>query len=215
MINLIVYEIATGRVARQITVLDDYERDQNLREGEAYLLGSVNPAACYVKNGEVKAYPEKPQAYLTFDFAAEAWVDARDAETIARDLDEVKESAIAEVNAQIGRARQTFITVLPGQDMIYLRKEAEARAYLAASDPTLADYPMISAEVGVTAETAYQVAQVWIYMTQSWQAVAASLEAIRLTATNAIAAAADEAAVAVALAAFEAALHAASGPTPV
>jgi hypothetical protein len=215
MINLIIYEIATGRVARQITVLDEYERDQNLREGEAYLLGSVNPATCYVENGEVKAYPEKPQAHLSFDFAAEAWVDARDAETIARDLDEARQEAISSVTQGIGRARQRFITALPGQDMIYLRKEAEARAFLAASDPSLADYPMIAAEVGVTAETAYQVAQVWIYMSQSWQAVAASLEAIRLTASNAIGAAADDAAIAAALAAFEAALSAASGSTPV
>ena len=215
MITLIIYEIATGRVARQITVLDEYERDQNLLEGEAYLLGSVNPATCYVKNGAVKAYPEKPQAHLSFDFAAEAWVDARDAETIARDLDEARQEAISSVNQGIGRARQKFITALPGQDMIYLRKEAEARAYLAASDPSLADYPMIAAEVGVTAETAYQVAQVWIFMSQRWQAVAASLEAIRLRATNAIAAAASAEAIAEALAAFEAALDAASGPTPV
>ena len=121
-------------------------------------------------------------------------------------LEPLKTSSLARVSAGISSVRQRVITALPGQDMIYLRKEAEARAYLAASDPALADYPMIAAEVGVTAETAYQVAQVWIYMSQSWQALAASLEAIRLTTTNAIAAAADEAAVTTALTTFEATL---------
>lgn len=214
MIDAIVYTVATGKIMRQITVLDGLELEQNVHSGESCLLGSINPASAYVKDGVVKPYPAKPLPFMTFDFAAEAWVDARDAEAIARDLDETRQEAIFCVNQRVGRARQKFITDLPGQDMIYLRKEREAVAYLAASDPTLAEYPMISAEVGVTAETAYQVAQVWIYMSQTWQAVAAELETIRLTATNAIVAAADETAVAVAIAAFEVALTAASGPTP-
>jgi hypothetical protein len=130
-------------------------------------------------------------------------------------IDPIKAAARSEISQKIAATRAQYLTVLPGQDMIYLRKEAEAVAYLAASDPSLAEYPMIAAEVGVTAETAYQVAQVWIYMSQSWQAFAASLEAIRLTAANAIAAAASAEAIAEALAAFEAALSAASGPTPV
>jgi hypothetical protein len=125
----------------------------------------------------------------------------------------VKAAALAEIGRKIAVLRAQYLTDLPGQGMIYLGKEAEARAYLAASDPSLADYPMISAEVGVTAETAYQVAQVWICKSQIWQQLAAALEATRLTATNAIAAAADEAAVAVAIAAFEARLNAASSAT--
>lgn len=215
MIDAIVYTVATGKITRQITVVDSLELHQNLHEGEAYLLGSTNPATGYVKNGAVKSYPEKPQPFMTFDFAAEAWIDARDAEARACDLDEARQEAIFCVNQRVGRARQKFITDLPGQDVIYLRKEREAVAYLAEANPTLADYPLLSAEVGVTAATAYQVAQIWVHKSQSWQQTAAALEAIRLRGVNAIAAATTEAEAVQALHAFDAALTAASGPTPI
>lgn len=185
MIDLIVYEIATGRVARQITVFDEYERDQNLREGEAYLLGSVNPATCYVKNGEVKAYPEKPQAHLSFDFAAEAWVDARSPEEISEELAEARQEAIFQINAAVGSARKNYITDIAGQDMLYIVKREEAAAYIADPDPDLSQYALIAKEVGVTAPTAYEVAQVWLYMNAALKPIAGELERLRLTGINA------------------------------
>lgn len=215
MIDLIVYEIATGRVARQITVFDEYERDQNLREGEAYLLGSVNPATCYVRNGEVKSYPEKPSDFMTFDFETEEWVDARGEGEITLHLNEAKQDRIFLINEKIGRVRQNFITSLPGQDMIYLRKEQEARAYLLDEDPIMTNYPMLSAEVGVTAETAYQIAQIWLYMSNSWQVIAAQLEGLRLVAINSVTSAANEEAVQLAYNAFEIALAASFAPSGV
>lgn len=215
MIDLIVYEIATGRVARQITVFDEYERDQNLREGEAYLLGSVNPATCYVKNGTVKAYPEKPADFMTFNFETEEWIDPREEDEIILHLNEAKQNRIFLINEKIGRVRQNFITSLPGQDMIYLRKEQEARAYLLDEDPVLSQYPMIAAEIGVTAETAYQIAQIWLYMSNSWQVIAAQLEWLRLVAINSVTSAVSEEAVQLAYNAFEIALANSLAPSGV
>ena len=82
--------------------------------------------------------------------------------------------------------RSKFITALPAQDMIYLRKESEALAYVADPAPDMADYPFLSSEIGVTAPDAWSVAQVWLYMSAMWRGIAAQLEGIRLSAVMAI-----------------------------
>ena len=87
--------------------------------------------------------------------------------------------------------RQHYITVIPGQEMIYLAKEAEAVRYLAEAPETLTEYQMLSAEVGVTAPTAYELAQLWANMSALWRQVAATIEHIRLSAIYAVEAAPD------------------------
>lgn len=71
---------------------------------------------------------------------------------------------------------------------MYLRKEAQARAFLAqAVTPTdLTDYPLIAAEIGITAQSATQVAQVYINLAFQWESVGAALETVRLGAINTI-----------------------------
>lgn len=86
----------------------------------------------------------------------------------------------AQINSTIGDIRKRFITPLPGQDMIYLRKESEAMKYLADSAPSLLNYPMIGNEIGITGSDAYEVAQIWLNMASQWMMVAGILENIRL-----------------------------------
>lgn len=110
------------------------------------------------------------------------------AEALARKLAVESAVRIARMNASIGAIRMRFITSLPGQDMIYKAKEDEARLYLSL-DPapeTLADFPFIAAETGVLAPTAYEVAQIWLYMGYQWRGAAAMLEGLRTTTSNAL-----------------------------
>lgn len=100
----------------------------------------------------------------------------------AADLARDKAAAVALVNAWAARQRGAFITDLPGQDMLYLRKEAEAKAWVADHSPDLQAYPLIAAEVGITAETGGQIAQVWLNMAALWAQAAASIETARLGA---------------------------------
>jgi hypothetical protein len=95
---------------------------------------------------------------------------------------DARKQAIAAINQHAGYVRTLFVTDLPGQQMIYLAKEAEARAYLAESpEPaSLAGYPMIAAEVGITADTALELALYWQGTANQWRALAASIEQIRL-----------------------------------
>jgi hypothetical protein len=84
--------------------------------------------------------------------------------------------------------RQRYVTDLPGQEMIYLRKEQEAAAYLSA-DPepsTLVDFPFIAAEVGITAPTAFEVAQIYANLANIWKSLGAYLETARMQAKYAI-----------------------------
>lgn len=126
--------------------------------------------------------------------------------TAAEVLATTKATALATVDSSIATIRRAFVTDLPGQEMIYLAKEAEARAWQAATDPDPADYPFMSAEVGVTAPTPAALASLWLTMGAQWRAVAAQIEAARMTATAAIGAATTPAEAEAAVAALQAAL---------
>ena len=92
-----------------------------------------------------------------------------------------KTSCVQTVNRLAGNIRTLFVTNLPAQDMIYLRKEQEAKAYLLAVDPELSQYPMIQAEIGITGDTAYEIAQTWLNLSNQWVTIAANLETPRLS----------------------------------
>ncbi|WP_018632153.1 hypothetical protein [Neomegalonema perideroedes] len=96
------------------------------------------------------------------------------------DLGAAKAAARARLIAHVAAARAALITNLPGQEMVYLAKEAEAEAWLAARDPDAADYPLLAAEVGTTAETPDQLAQIWLNKGALWREAVARLEALRL-----------------------------------
>ncbi len=116
-------------------------------------------------------------------------------------LARAKVAAIAQFNDYIGKIRLKYITDIPGQQTIYTQKQAEALAYLQAGpDPaTLTDYPLLTAEIGVTAPTAWQLAQVWANKAVLWKQVAPFTERQRMEASAAIAAATNEAGVDAAL----------------
>lgn len=122
-------------------------------------------------------------------------------------LNAIKVAAAARINATIGERRREWVTDIPGQEMIYRGKLAEARAYQAELiEPlTLDDYPFIAAEVGVTAPDAAGVAAVWIAKGTVWTAIGADLEGMRHAALIAVTTATDAAGVAAAEATFEAA----------
>jgi hypothetical protein len=123
----------------------------------------------------------------------------------------VKATYMERIRQESSAVRLIYITDIVGQDMLYIVKREEAAAYVADPDPDLALYPLIAEEVGVTAPTAYEVAQVWLYMNAALKPIAGRLENIRLTATNAIASATTEAEVIAAYDTFALSLATESG----
>lgn len=96
------------------------------------------------------------------------------------------------------RARQRFVTPGAGQAAVYLRKESEARRFLALDAPTQAaqqpgaSWPYLSAEIDVTAATLALVAATIVGLADAWDQAAAAIEALRLAAKAAIAVAESE-----------------------
>ncbi|KRB58450.1 hypothetical protein ASE04_27435 [Rhizobium sp. Root708] len=97
----------------------------------------------------------------------------------------------AAIDSQAEAERLRYITPGAGQAMTYQQKAGEASRFLADAEPNPADYPMLSAEVGITAETLAGVANVVNDAYINWQMIGAAIESIRLSNKAAIDAAAD------------------------
>lgn len=118
----------------------------------------------------------------------------------ANPLAAAQTAATASVNLAAEQARLQFITPGFGMMLSYMEKVQEAKSFLAAyptdaaftaasPQPTAAEYPMIFAEVGITASDAFGVATVYQTKYAAWLVIGAQIEHLRLGALAAIAAA--------------------------
>lgn len=147
------------------------------------------PTNFHIKSGELGA------------FVSGQWVITTQYQ--APDLDVVKAALKTEVDRAAGQLRAQFITVAPGQDMVYLRKAAEAKAYQTEDDPAAADYPILSASVVIEGATLADVAAMVVGKEAQWTKIAAVIEAARLGGKAAIDAAEDAVAACAAAAAID------------
>lgn len=123
-------------------------------------------------------------------------VAAAQAAMAAALLFRARAQSVERVNRMAGDLRKRIYTDIPGQDALYLEKRAEAVAYVQqvtfGTEPeTLADYPLLANEVGITAPTAWSLAQIWLNRSDQFRRVGAETERARMQATIAIAAAPD------------------------
>lgn len=105
-------------------------------------------------------------------------------------LDEVKAQMRAKVDWDAEMARRQFITPGAGQAMTYQQKAEEARACLADPDPQPENYPMLAAEISITADDLSGVATIVNGAYEMWRVIGAQIEALRLSAKAAVDAAA-------------------------
>ena len=106
-----------------------------------------------------------------------------------RTLDEWKGLLTMKIDSDAEAARLRYITAGSGQAMTYQQKAQEAAAVLADPSPTLENYPLLAAEVGITAATIQEVAQVVDGAFQAWRVVGGRIEGLRLGGKAAVAAA--------------------------
>ncbi|RDJ18213.1 hypothetical protein B5K05_00480 [Rhizobium phaseoli] len=109
----------------------------------------------------------------------------------AVDLPAMKDMLKARVDAAAESERLKYITPGAGQALTYAQKADQARAYLEAVSPVDEDYPLLSAEIGVTGATAAEVANVIRASFTAWQQIGSQIEATRLRAKKAIEGASD------------------------
>ncbi|QGA56148.1 hypothetical protein [Brucella sp. 2280] len=126
----------------------------------------------------------------------EEWLSRKDAAGQAHplSLDQIKMDIKYTIDSAAEGERLKYITPGAGQAMTYSQKVVEAQAFKVASDPQAADYPILSSEVGITAATLAEVADVVIAAFRQWQQIGAVIEGIRLGAKRDVEAATDEAA---------------------
>lgn len=101
-------------------------------------------------------------------------------------LNDLRAAAKAAVDTAAEAYRLTYITGGAGQAMAYQQKLEEAKAYLADTSLTAAECPHVFAEVGLTGQTAWEVAQVVVNLHAIWQIKSADIERKRLAAKMAI-----------------------------
>jgi hypothetical protein len=178
----------------------------DLNTGAIKRIGSAPNPAEQVLEGEGFVYGKYSGDLYTIDVLTATPVEKTAAEREPVELARSKGDVLNRVETKIKRVRQQYITDLPGQDAIYEAKRQEAIAYLAESpEPaTLIEYPMIAAEVGTTAPTAHELAQLWLNMNVQWKTIAATLESIRVPANASIDAATTTTEIEAILAQFEA-----------
>jgi hypothetical protein len=121
------------------------------------------------------------------------------------DMAPVRAAAHVEIDAAAGAARASVLTMVPGQEMTYLRKEDQARAYLADGDPDDADYPLLQASVGADAyptghpnagqlvATVAEAAAVVMMVSEAWTNLGAVIERVRLRGKRLVTLAEDQA----------------------
>lgn len=137
------------------------------------LSGGATPAGTYIEIEETDLGDLSGWRVVDGALARpEGWADVA--------LTNARLEAVARINAAAGAVRRLYITDIPGQPTIYQMKETEARAWLADPDPDLANYPFIAAEIGITAATGYEVAQVYLNLGALYVQAAAQLEHARL-----------------------------------
>lgn len=122
------------------------------------------------------------------DYDDLAWIGGGDKPVLA-DVEAVelpdglpllKASLKARLDADAEAERLRYITAGAGQAMTYQQKAAEAAACLADPEPDPADYPLLAAEIGITAETLAGVATVVHGQHQAWRVIGGLIEGARL-----------------------------------
>jgi hypothetical protein len=100
-------------------------------------------------------------------------------------------SLLAKIDREAGEYRQNFITTVPGQEMTYLEKERQARAWLAdaAPDPENAAYDMLRAEADALGVTVAERVPVIIAQADAWRWLGSKIEGQRMGAKAAVSAA--------------------------
>ncbi len=95
-------------------------------------------------------------------------------------------NAKVKIDQQAENERLKYITPGAGQAGVYLQKASEAKAALAEQSPSSNDYPLLAASIGIDGANITEVATTVQTIANTWTAVAAHIENVRLTAKKAI-----------------------------
>ena len=156
----------------------------------------VDGMSHYVSGGELLEYTveqaaakrNRPSVYATWSNDTQSWADGRS-------LDDIQAAAGQAIDEEAGRARLRYITDVPGQQGVYLRKLEQAQAFVAAGGEGDVP-PYIAAEAQATGLDPLPAAQSILAIAAQWDDVLSpAIEQARIGGKRAVDGAADAAAV--------------------
>ncbi|WP_376959626.1 hypothetical protein ABNQ39_06890 [Azospirillum sp. A26] len=113
-------------------------------------------------------------------------------EEIAAAIIAARAAAIAANNSAAGRAREAYLTAVPGQATTYAAKQAETLRWIEAgrpADATAAAYPWASDRADLRSVSVAAVLAEWEAVTAAWEAAGRQIERERERVNEAIGAA--------------------------
>lgn len=171
MKKCIIYEIETGKIISRYQLPEEYSFDDII----------VEPGNKLLKN----VYAEYSQK-VDISSADLKIIDDPDYVQPDETVDDLKLQAKLDIDLGAGAIRSRYITSVQGQAETYMIKEAEARKYLTETNPEPLNYPMLSAEVGITGPTISDVANIVAAKADEWYHMASLVEQVRLGTKKAI-----------------------------
>lgn len=106
-------------------------------------------------------------------------VDSGGGITFTQVVVSIKDDAIGQNNAAAGRAREQYLTAVPGQSTTYAAKQAEAARWVAAgrpAAPSATEYPWASDRAGLRAVSVAEVLAEWEAVAIAWAAIGRAVE---------------------------------------
>lgn len=161
----------------------DYMLDAQADEGQTAIDVTgidIDDDTHYFHKGGFVQYPERSGDWAKFDFEQRKWFDPRTNADFERLFREAKGEAIHEIEQWFNRYRKGYITPIEGQSTVYQLKKDEAQRFKADPSPVLLNYPLIEAEVGITADTPDNVAEVYLQLNDIMMTALAISEKVRL-----------------------------------
>lgn len=105
--------------------------------------------------------------------------------SLKKDLTAPREAALVEIQTQYDACRLKHLSL--GKTDVYEAKRKEADRYLAKGKPKdLTEYPWLAAEIGITADTAAALAQIWIQKSTTTEGIGPAIERVVMTAKKAV-----------------------------
>lgn len=171
MRNCIVYQTDTGKIFDIYQLPDNYDFD-----------------AISLKPGQSKLIDRSAGLDQMIDIHSTDLAIIDDPDYVQPDetVDDLKLQAKLDIDLGAGAIRSRYITSVQGQAETYMIKEAEARKYLTETNPEPLNYPMLSAEVGITGPTISDVANIVAAKADEWHHMASLVEQVRLGTKKAI-----------------------------
>jgi hypothetical protein len=96
-------------------------------------------------------------------------------------LDAAKSRATEKINADCAALRTRFLTEIAFQGQTYRDKLDDCRAYLAADNPDLDNYPWLAGADETERMGAHDAAEYIVQTYQTWRAIGVAIERVRIT----------------------------------